>query len=130
MPTILLADDDDGVRALLVERLAAAGFEVVAAADTASALRQFTLHRHIDLCVVDLVMPSNVPDGAAFARSIRNRRPDIPIILITGYYSAAASVSDVASTVIYKPLDLDRLVGEIERLLKCSPVPEPCAPAA
>ena len=40
------------------------------------ALRELELHPQTDLCLVDLVMPSSVSDGAAFARYIKTEMPD------------------------------------------------------
>jgi DNA-binding NtrC family response regulator len=117
MPTVLLVDDDDGVRQAIDDHLSASGFDVITAADTVMAQRQLMLHPQTDLCLVDLVMPSDVPDGATFARSVKSERPDMPVILMTGYYTAGLRVDDVSSTLFYKPFYIDVLVAEIEREL-------------
>jgi DNA-binding NtrC family response regulator len=117
MPTILVVEDDTAVREVIELHLSASGFDVVSAPDTVAASQHLSSISDIDLCLIDLVMPANVPDGAAFARSVRSQRPDMPVILMTGYYTAAARVSDLANTVIFKPLDLDTLVTEIGRQL-------------
>ena len=41
----------------------------------------------------------------------------MPVILMTGYFSAGARVTDLVSSMIYKPVDLDKLVAEIQRLV-------------
>jgi DNA-binding NtrC family response regulator len=117
LPTILLVDDDMAVRLVISDHLESSGFDVIATPDTAVALRQLAAHPKVDLCLVDLVMPSNVPDGVAFARLVRSERPDMPVILMTGYYTAAARVDDLVCSLLYKPVDLDKLVAEIGRLL-------------
>jgi CheY-like chemotaxis protein len=117
MPTILLVDDDDVVRQVIEHHLASSGYDVVSAPDTVVARDQLRSHPQIDLCLVDLVMPSHMPDGLSFARSVRGERPDMPVILITGYFSAGTRVTDFVSSVIYKPVDLNKLVAEIQRLL-------------
>jgi CheY-like chemotaxis protein len=117
MPTILLVDDDDAVRRAIEDHLASSGYDVLIALDTVVALDQLTSHPQVDLCLIDLVMPSDVPDGLAFGQSVREERPDMPVILMTGYFSAGARVTDPVSSVIYKPVDLDKLVAEIKRLL-------------
>ena len=117
MATILLVDDDDAVRRVIEDHLASSGYDVLTAPDTVVALDQLTSHPHVDLCLIDLVMPSHVPDGLAFAQSVREERPDMPVILMTGYFSAGARVTDLVSSMVYKPVDLDNLVAEIQRLL-------------
>lgn len=116
MQTILVVDDDDGVRRLIEHGLTEAGFNVIAAADTVVALHELEDHPQTDLCLIDLVMPTDVPNGRVFAQSVRNLRPDMPIILMTGYYGAASRVRNYA-TLMYKPIDLDVLVAEIKRQL-------------
>jgi CheY-like chemotaxis protein len=118
MPTILLVDDDDAVRRVIEDHLASSGYDVLTALDTVVALDRLTTHPQIDLCLVDLVMPPHVPDGLAFAQSVRGERPDMPVILMTGYFSAGARVTDPVSSMVYKPVELDKLVAEIHRLLK------------
>lgn len=68
-----------------------AGFHVIAAPDTGTALSLLEGHPEINLCLVDLVMPAS--DGVAFARSAKGHRPDMPIVLMTGYYSTAEKVA-------------------------------------
>jgi CheY-like chemotaxis protein len=117
MPTILLVDDDDAVRRVIEDHLASSGYDVLIAPDTVVALDQLASHPEVDLCLVDLVMPSDVPDGVAFARSIRNQLPGMPLVLMTGYYSASERLGEQVGSLIYKPVALDNLVAEIERLL-------------
>jgi len=117
MSTILLVDDDDAVRWVIEYHLASSGYDVVSAPGTVVALDQLTWHPKIDLCLVDLVMPSDVPDGVTFARSIRRRKQGMPLILMTGYYSASLRLGELAGSLIYKPVALDMLVAEIQRLM-------------
>lgn len=117
MPTILLVDNDDGVREVIFDHLSAAGFDVIAVPDTLMARCELDAHPWTDLCLVDLVMPSGVPDGPAFARSVRSENPDMPVFLMTGYYTAAVRAGDIATRLIYKPIDMDKLVAEIKRQL-------------
>ena len=117
MATILLVDDDDGIRRMIEDHLTSSGYDVVTAPDTVVALDQLASHPKIDLCLVDLVMPSDVPDGVAFARSIKSQLPHMPLVLMTGYYSAAERAGELADRLIYKPISLDKLVAEIQHLL-------------
>ncbi len=117
MSTVLLVDDDEAVRQVIEDHLVSSGYDVLTAPDTVVALDQLTTHPQIDLCLIDLVMPSHVPDGLAFAQSVRRERADMPVILMTGYFSAGARVTDLVSSMVYKPVDLDKLAAEIQRLV-------------
>jgi two-component system, NtrC family, sensor kinase len=117
MSTVLFVDDDEGVRRVIEDHLASSGYYVLTAPDTVVALDQLSTHPQVDLCLIDLVMPAHVPDGLAFAQSVRDERPDMPLILMTGYFSAGARVTDLVSSLIYKPVALDKLVVEIQRLV-------------
>jgi CheY-like chemotaxis protein len=117
MSTVLVVDDDEGVRQVIEDHLASSGYDVLTAPDTIVALHRLASHPEIDLCLVDLVMPSGVPDGVSFARLARRQSPSMPLILMTGYYSAAGRAGDLAGNVIYKPVGLDKLEAEIRRLL-------------
>jgi CheY-like chemotaxis protein len=110
-------DDDEAVRRVIEDHLASSGYDVLAAPDTVVALNQLTSHPRVGLCLIDLVMPAHVPDGLAFAQSVRSERPDVPVILMTGYFSAGARVTDPVGSLIFKPVALDKLVTEIQRLL-------------
>lgn len=121
MPTILLVDDDDAVRHVMEDFLASAGYNVISASDTGRAAEHLVSRQKIDLCLVDLVMPYGVPDGATFARSVRDQRQELPILLMTGYYAAALKIHDLADGLLYKPIDFDVLKVEIERLLANQP---------
>jgi DNA-binding NtrC family response regulator len=115
--TILLVDDDDAIRRVIEYHLASSGYDVVSVPDTVVALDQLTWHPEIDLCLVDLVMPFDVPDGVAFARSIRRQKQGMPLIPMTGHYSASERHGELIGSLIYKPVALDKLVAEIQRLL-------------
>ena len=65
---ILVADDDDDVRELVVFRLAHAGYEVITAADGEEAV-ELALARRPDLCVVDVMMPKL--DGFEVTQRVR-----------------------------------------------------------
>ena len=116
MTTILLVDDDDVVRGAIGDWLEDAGFEVVGAEDGARGLEALQANPGIALAVIDLVMPARGPAGAALAEAIRQARPEVPVILMTGYYAAAVRIGEVAE-VLFKPLDHARLIGKIRERL-------------
>ncbi|SEO38843.1 Signal transduction histidine kinase [Luteibacter sp. UNC138MFCol5.1] len=80
--TILTVDDDDLVRATTVEMLEDLGYSVVAARSGAEALRLLE-GACVDLVITDHAMPQMT--GAQLAAAIRERLPDLPIVMATGY---------------------------------------------
>ena len=91
MAKLLLAEDDEFSRDMLVRRLERQGFEMIAAADGRETLLAARQHRP-DLILLDLDMP--VMDGRAAMRSLRTdpRTFRIPIIVLTAH----ANPDDVA----------------------------------
>ena len=91
-PLVLVADDEEDIRALVAFRLKRAGYDVITAADGAEALTLATT-RLPDLVVLDMMMPKAT--GLEVTRSLRGQdsTKDIPVILLT----ARAQEADVAS---------------------------------
>jgi DNA-binding response OmpR family regulator len=91
-PLVLVADDEEDIRALVAFRLRRAGYDVITAADGAEALTLATT-RLPDLIVLDMMMPKAT--GLEVTRSLREQDStrDIPVILLT----ARAQEVDVAS---------------------------------
>ncbi len=87
MPTVLLAEDDGGVRALVSRMLVARRFRVLSAAGGQEALslsREF--EDEIDLLISDIVMPDL--RGPELRRQLEKTRPGLPVIFISGYADA------------------------------------------
>jgi CheY-like chemotaxis protein len=114
--SILLVEDDDDNRELMAEVLEAAGYEVVQAGSGPDALRQLEARR-VSVVVTDLGMPGM--GGLDVARAAKQRAPDVPIVLVTGY----GDREDIATArevdlVLVKPVDPDALTGAVERALR------------
>ncbi len=114
MPTILLVEDDPAVSHVIEEHLVEAGFNVIAAPSTKLAMGVFGRQQNVDLLLVDLVMPSDEPDGLAFAHQARATVPEVSVIFITGYYGFVAKSGGLPGPVLYKPIDLEMLTREID----------------
>ena len=89
---VLLVDDEDLVRASTADMLGELGYLVIEARCGEEALQKFTTTK-IDLLVTDHLMPSM--SGADLARTVRARRPDIPILVISGYSDEIGLPADV-----------------------------------
>jgi len=82
--TVLVVDDDDGVRELTQETLERAGLDVLCARDGREAVAVTRDHADaIDLVLLDRTMPAS--SGEEVFDEIRRLRPDVPIVLVSGY---------------------------------------------
>jgi two-component system, cell cycle sensor histidine kinase and response regulator CckA len=90
--TILLVDDEEGIRAALQRLLLAAGHLVVVARHGAEALEMARVHRgSLDLVLSDVVMPEM--NGAELADALAAEYPGLAVILMSGY--APAGLTEV-----------------------------------
>ncbi|HWD00804.1 MAG TPA: response regulator [Candidatus Sulfopaludibacter sp.] len=127
MSRLLLAEDDEFSRDMLVRRLERHGFEMIAASDGREALLAARQHRP-DLILLDLDMP--VMDGRAAMRALRTdpRTFRIPIIVLTAHAEPDdVAVAREAGCCSYetKPVVLRRLLERIEDALKSASSPPP-----
>ncbi|MDO6585235.1 transporter substrate-binding domain-containing protein [Salipiger sp. 1_MG-2023] len=83
---ILLAEDEQSVRELLVTMLSGAGYHVSAAPSGDAALALFHAEPRFDLLITDIVMPGDL-QGPSLAKAIRPLQPDLPMIFMSGYAS-------------------------------------------
>lgn len=82
--TILVVEDDDGVRSYSVESLRELGYRVIEASDGPSALAAMETHEDIHLVFTDVVLPGGL-SGAQVAARGRQIRPDVRVLFTTGY---------------------------------------------
>jgi len=114
-PTILVVDDDSGVRHVLVEALVDAGYAIEQASDGLIALR--LIARQVpDLILSDVRMPGL--DGIGLATILAPHTPPIPIILM----SANPLPYGCAQPFIRKPFELEALLTLMARTLPISAV--------
>ena len=112
---ILVVEDDEGVRRFVVECLEMLGCKVFQAANGSEALDRLTDARP-DLMIVDFAMPGM--NGAQVATLVRERLPDLPIILATGYADMDAVDEVVAADrVLRKPFQIDELAAAVRAAL-------------
>lgn len=86
--TVLLVEDDDSLADVTTELLTAHGSRVVRAPHAHAALQLLDSGRHVDVVLSDVVMPGEM-NGVALARRLRERLPELPVVLISGYSNAA-----------------------------------------
>jgi two-component system cell cycle sensor histidine kinase/response regulator CckA len=109
MGRILVAEDEIMLRIIAVEMLEDAGFTVFQAADGEEALAMLKANPDIDLLVSDVKMPRM--DGYALVQAGRDFKPDLKVLLMTGYAqeppAGVAALKGVMT--LHKPFNLDRL---------------------
>jgi len=115
--TILVVDDDDGVRTVLGKWVAALGHQVQTAPDADLALEVLGKVR-IDVAVCDMRMPGH--DGAWLVDQMRHRHPRVAIVIATGLLELEPSVTLGSGVVGYlvKPFKRDQLAELLERALE------------
>jgi signal transduction histidine kinase/CheY-like chemotaxis protein len=84
--TVLLVDDEDLVRASTADMLSDLGYRVVEAQSAEDALRTIDDELQVSLLVTDHLMPGMT--GEDLARAMGRKRPDLPVLLISGYAEA------------------------------------------
>lgn len=113
--TVLLVDDEPGVRFALSEVLLDHGYRVISAGSGAEALASL---EGVDVVVTDLSMPGM--DGLELLSQISARAPKLPVILLTAHGSEALvriASSRGACGCLSKPFDIDEIARVVERAI-------------
>jgi PAS domain S-box-containing protein len=105
---ILLVEDDKEVAALTREMLAALGFSVTHVDGPAAALEFAAQGSPIDHVLSDVMMPGGM-SGVELATRLRERFPDLPIALATGYAESAAALDRDRFKLLLKPYSVEQL---------------------
>ena len=114
-PAILLADDDEGSRTLLVRALQRSGFEVLEASCGLEALALFDANAgRIRLLITDVMMPDlRGPDVAA---RLRRLMPALPVLYVTGY--AERQGIDRDDQLMQKPFTTSSFIATVNGILR------------
>ncbi len=118
--TVLLAEDEQDVREVAREFLESAGYKVLLAANGEEALSRAEAHiGAIDLLLTDMVMPGMM--GRDLARKLRQLRPEVGVIYMSGYSehaAAEATKSDPLATVLTKPFSRAAILRTVREILQ------------
>jgi len=117
--TILVTDDQPEIRELIRNQLEASGYTVLEAGSTAAALAAADDYPgDIALLVTDILMPGG--NGLHLATRLREQRPGIPVLFISGFVADAAGLPDLElprSAFLQKPFTARQLVAQMRTLL-------------
>jgi signal transduction histidine kinase/ActR/RegA family two-component response regulator len=116
---ILVVEDEDDVRHVVVDTLRELGYTVVQASSANQALEQLTVQPRIDLLLTDIVMPGQT--GRQLADEVQRARPEIKILYMTGYTRNAVvhnGMLDPGVNLIPKPFTRQQIAAKLDEVLK------------
>jgi two-component system cell cycle sensor histidine kinase/response regulator CckA len=117
--TILLVEDEEGLRSLNARGLRSRGYSVIEASNGVEAMEALELENGaVDLVVSDVVMPEM--DGPTLLKAMRDRNPDLKIIFVSGYAEDAFEKSlpeNQQFAFLPKPFTLSQLVAAVKETM-------------
>jgi two-component system, cell cycle sensor histidine kinase and response regulator CckA len=117
--TILLVEDEEGLRALNARGLRSRGYSVIEASNGVEAMEELeACNGAVDLVVSDVVMPEM--DGPTLLKAMRDRNPEIKIIFVSGYAEDAFEKSlpeNQQFAFLPKPFTLSQLVAAVKETM-------------
>ena len=119
--TVLLVEDDEGIRHLMGAVLRDDGYEILEAGDGNEALKMLQLRSgHCDLLIADVVMPRM--KGAVLVQGVRAMIPSIKVLYISGYAGDTLSANGVddQAAFLQKPFLPSALTEKVDELLSAS----------
>ena len=117
--TVLVIDDEESVRALIVEVLREAGYRTIDAADGPAGLAILQSAARVDLLITDVGLPGGM-NGRQVADAARVSRPDLRVLFITGYAENAVVGNghlEAGMAVLTKPFAMAGLMSSVHGLL-------------
>jgi PAS domain S-box-containing protein len=114
--TVLVVEDNDAVRATLVEALTTQGYAVIAAADGEQAMAAASaLDTPIGFLVTDMMLPA--VSGLDVARLVQQHHPGCHVLFVTGYLDLGLrNALPAGASLLQKPFSLRALVAELDQL--------------
>ena len=123
LAAILFVDDEPALRTFAQQALEERGYRVLLAENGQQAIAVLKAHPEVRAVVLDLAMP--VMGGDTAGPMMRSLRPDVPLIVSSGYPESDASEMvghSVAAAFLEKPFRADVLVSAVEEVLRSRPV--------
>ena len=120
--TILVVDDEELMRYLVVSYLSKLGHSCLTAVDGVDALDKIKNNK-IDVVITDIKLPNM--DGMALTGDISRQYPDLPIMIMTAFdeeYSEGTAISVGAREFLKKPFTLDEFAVRLNKLINASEI--------
>ena len=118
--SVLLVEDEDAVRRMMLRQLDRSGYRVCEVGDPQDALRVFAAEPHrFDILLTDVVMPGM--SGTQLASRVRELRPDLPVLFMSGYTTGPAPGGHelpADGSLLHKPFDRATLLTALHRALR------------
>jgi DNA-binding NtrC family response regulator len=118
--TLMVAEDEEGVREAMCGYLRSLGYTVLAASSGQQALSVASQHEgHIDLLITDAVMPKM--NGRELSQMLTSLRPGLKTIHISGYTDDSVlrhGIQDMHATFLQKPFSLGTLANKVRDTLR------------
>lgn len=115
---VLVVEDNAALLSLAADMIGGLGYQVVVARNAVEALDTLETDQEIALLFSDVVMPGGV-DGVALARMAQERRPDLKILLTSGFVSDRTTLSTTGYPLLDKPYELSTLATQLRQALAC-----------
>lgn len=116
MSTILVVDDEPGIRRMLNLIFEQEGFSVYTVANGLEALRFPPLRAgEVDIVITDLIMPEM--NGLTLAEKLKAQQPDLPVLILSASAESVDIVSSNVAKILTKPFDLTCLLDSVRQLL-------------
>ncbi|CAN5877081.1 hypothetical protein BH11PSE1_BH11PSE1_04010 [soil metagenome] len=122
--TVLLVEDDEGVRSYSRGVLRELGYQVIEASDASTALTALNNNPQIDLLFTDVVLPGGM-HGGKLAEEVRKRRPSVRVLFTSGYTRNAIVHNgrlDPGVQLVTKPFTYEELADQVRRALDADEV--------
>jgi putative nucleotidyltransferase with HDIG domain len=116
---ILVAEDEEPIRKIIVSMLRTANFECHEAADGLEALALLESGNEFSLVLSSLMMPNL--DGMGLLERIKDKYPDIPVVIVTSLYKTSVVLTAMrngAYDYLLKPFDREQLLNSVSRALE------------
>lgn len=117
---VLVVDDNLDTQKVIADLLRDGGYEAAVASNSTEAMRTLNECDDIGLVLADIVMPGL--SGFDLARRVKALRPDIPVLLMTGYPAYVDAIAQIGGVPLLKPFTASLLRRVVDESLGRPPV--------
>lgn len=114
--SVLVVEDDEIVRPLMVDALSLLGLEAIECATGDEAINLLKADPRISLVITDVRMPGSI-DGLALSKLIWGQRPDLPVVIVSGNTVLPSGFLAANARFLPKPVSLATLHETVKELL-------------